>query len=88
MTLGRRAERVDEKNDTPGGQLRPDGGEIWMVSRRVWVPLCVVALLIVALLGLAAHTHPLLPGDVGFTTGLQRIHSSAFQRLMIFRNWI
>lgn len=83
MTLGQRGERVVE-DEAPGGQPRPDDGETRMASRRVWVPLCIVALLIVALLGAAAHTHPVLPGDVGFTTGLQRIHSGAFQRLMIF----
>ncbi|MGH2484427.1 MAG: phosphatase PAP2 family protein, partial [Ktedonobacterales bacterium] len=83
MTLGRRQERIED-TDSPGGQPHTGNrNERWTGSRRVWVPLSVVALLIFALLGFAAHTHSVLPGDVGFTTGLQRIHAGAFQRLMV-----
>jgi undecaprenyl-diphosphatase len=83
MTLGRQQERVGD-TEKPDDQARTGGiGERWMGSRRVWASLCVVALLLVALLGFAAHTHSVLPGDVGFTTGLQRIHSAAFHRLMV-----
>jgi undecaprenyl-diphosphatase len=54
------------------------------MSPALWVPLCVAALLVALVLGLIAHTHPVLPVDIGFTSAVQRIHSAAFQRVMIF----
>lgn len=53
-------------------------------SPRFWVPLSLVATLVAIVLGIIAHTHPVLGVDVNFTNTVQLLHIAVFQRLMIF----
>ena len=79
-----------ERDADVGPRLDATGraqGEIrrWeLATPRLVVPLCSVAVLVLLVLAFMAHTHPVLPSDVAFTSDVQKLHSVALQRLMIF----